>query len=424
MPEPKKTTKDMLGRDELTSVPVASSILLTHLQTITRKTEVVPLVDALNRICARDIRSPEDLPPCDRSTMDGYAVVSSDTFGASQSMPAYLNVIGEVSMGSVPEITITRGNCVKIPTGGILPDGADAVMMFEHTVAIDDTMIEIVKDVGSGANVIRRGDDIREKDLAVAAHKRLLPQDLGLLAGLGIANLHVFEQISVGIISTGDEIIEYTQPLSPGKIRNINSITIGSLVRQHNAQVSDYGIVSDDEASFFSTVEKAVRENHVVLFSGGSSVGMRDLGEQAISRLGPPGILIHGVALKPGKPIIIGLSNDTPIFGLPGHPVSAAVCFDLFVKPVIQFLSGDTISHKVPVATVKAILKRNINSSAGRLDIVRVCLEQTEEGFIATPVLGRSGAISSLSRAHGYFIIEEDTQGILEGNSIEVYVYQ
>lgn len=327
-------------------------------------------------------------------------------------------------MGAVPGTTVNRGNCMKIPTGGILPEGADAVMMFEHTVPIDDQMIEIVKDIGSGSNVIRKGDDISIDDLALARHSLLRPQELGLLAGLGISEIPVFKKVKVGIISTGDEIIEFTQPLLPGKVRNINSITLGSSAQQHGAEVIDYGIVSDREETFFSAIEKALTETDIVLFSGGSSVGMRDLGEQAIARLGSPGVLVHGVALKPGKPIIIGYVRNTPIFGLPGHPVSAAVCFDLFVKPVIHFLSGLNYDDQLPVPTVKAVLKRNINSAAGRLDLVRVRLSTDDDGYHAFPVLGRSGAISSLSRAHGYFMIDEDTQGIEEGNLIEVYLYQ
>ena len=399
-------------------------VLLSYLDSLEGEIETVPINEALGRITAQDINAPEHLPPYDRSTMDGYAVISSDTFGASQSMPSYLNVTGEVMMGEVPDLSLTSGNCIKIPTGGILPDGADAVMMFEHTVPIDELMIEIVKGIGSGSNVIRKGDDISIGDLAVTKHTRLRSQDLGLLAGLGITEVSVFKKIRVGILSTGDEIIDHSQPLLPGKIRNINSITLGSSAQQQGALIKDYGIVSDDETTFFSTVEKSVAENNLVLFSGGSSVGMKDLGAQAIARLGSPGVLVHGVALKPGKPIIIGCCGNTPIFGLPGHPVSAAVCFDLFVKPVIHYLSGLKDSDPLPAASITAILKRSINSAAGRLDLVRVRLSNSNGEYHAFPVLGRSGAISTLSRAHGFFMISEDIQGLQEGNLVEVYPYQ
>ena len=414
----------MLGREELTPVPSARSLIFPYLEARETETEIITIDKALGRVTAVDILSPEDLPPWDRSTMDGYAVISRDTFGASQSAPAYLNVTGEIKMGEVPDIQLKSGNCIKIPTGGILPPGADAVMMFEHTVPVDEQMIEIVKDVGNGSNVIRQGDDIRIGERAIGANTRLRPQDLGLLAGLGITDFSVFRKINVGIISTGDEIIEHTRPLAPGKIRNINSITIGALVRQQGALVTDYGIVSDNEDTFFSTVEQAVAETDIVLFSGGSSVGMRDLGEQAIARLGAPGILVHGVALKPGKPVIIGYCRNTPLFGLPGHPVSAAVCFDLFVKPAILMLSGIKHQDQQVEATIRAVLMRNINSAAGRLDIIRVRLRRENGACHAYPVLGKSGAISSMSRAHGYFMIDEDSQGLHKGQLIEVYPYQ
>lgn len=421
---PTESTRDMLGREKLIPVASARSLLISKLKGIRPGTEKLSLTDALDRVTAATISAPEDLPPRDRSTMDGFAVVAADTFGASQSLPAYVNVIGEVLMGSVPEGEITRGNCYRIPTGGIIPEGSDAVVMFEHTVPIDDQMIEIVKAVGSGSNIIRKGDDISRDKQALPSGWRLRPSDLGLLAGLGIAQVDVFKQVSVGIISTGDEIIDHTQPLTPGKTRNINSVTAQGMIRRCGAKVHDYGIVGDAEISFFRAVEQAVAENDLVLFSGGSSVGLRDLGEQAIERLGPPGILVHGVSLKPGKPVIIGLSGSTPIFGLPGHPVSAMVCFDFFVKPAIRILSGISQPEQTIEPVIGARLMRNINSAAGRLDLVRVQLVSENGEQCAYPVLGRSGAISTMSRANGYFLIDEDSQGVLSGDPVEVYPYQ
>ena len=420
-PEP---LRDMLGREGLTPVSEAQEILLEQLNSIRLATETVPLAEGLDRITSEEIIAPENLPPCDRSTMDGFAVVAADSFGASHSLPAYLNVTGEVFMGYKPEGMVSRGNCFKIPTGGVVPDGADAVIMLEHTVPIDEKMIELVKSVGSGSNIIRQGDDIRQGRRALSAGRLLRPQDLGLLAGLGISTVTVYRKISVGIISTGDEIIDYTKLPAPGEIRNINTVTITGQAKRCGAEVIDYGIVSDSENHFFSTVTTAVNETDLVIFSGGSSVGMRDLGEEAIKRLKPPGVLVHGVALKPGKPVIIGLSGNTPIFGLPGHPVSALNCFDFFVKPAIQAISGLERNKLMPKATVSARLMRNINSAAGRLDVIRVQLVYDSEGYQAQPILGRSGAISTLSRAHGYFLIAEDSQGLESGSLVEVHLYQ
>ena len=414
---------DMLGRAQLTGVAEARSLLLSHIAEIKPGAQVLPLDQCLDRVSASPVVAPEDLPPADRSTMDGYAVVAADTFGASQSMPGYLDIKGEVVMGEAPAGRISRGNCFKIPTGGLLPDGADAVVMHEHTVPVDDQVVEIIKPVGSGANLIRKGDDIVKGAVAVQRGQLLRPQELGLLAGLGISEVEVCSSIEVAIISTGDEIVDYRDIPSPGKIRDINSIVLGSLVRRCGALVKDYGIVSDDEDSFFTTVEEAVAETDLVLFSGGSSVGMRDLGEQAIERIGNPGILVHGVSLKPGKPVIIGLCHETPVFGLPGHPVSAMVCFDFFVRPAIERLSGASVSSENH-PSVQARLKRNINSAAGRMDVVRVQLELEEDVLQARPVLGKSGAISTLSQAHGYFLIDEDSQGVSTNDIVNVYLYR
>jgi molybdopterin molybdotransferase len=419
-PEP---LRDMLGREGLTPVSEAQTILLDHLTPVVLASETVPLAEGLDRITSEDIIAPENLPPCDRSTMDGFAVIAADTFGASQSLPAYLNVVGEVFMGDEPDGKVSRGSCYKIPTGGVMPKGADAVVMFEHTVPIDEKMIELVKGVGSGSNIIRQGDDIRQGQRALSAGRLLRPQDLGLLAGLGISTVAVYRKISVGIISTGDEIVDYTKLPAPGEIRNINTVTISSQAKRCGADVIDYGIVSDSEEEFYSTVARAVNETDLVLFSGGSSVGMRDLGEDAIKQLELPGVLVHGVALKPGKPVIIGLSGNTPIFGLPGHPVSALNCFEFFVKPAIQIISGLERNESFPEATVSARLMRNINSAAGRLDVIRVQLSCDVDDYQAHPILGKSGAISTLSRAHGYFIIAEDIQGLETGSLVKVYLY-
>lgn len=419
-----RKTKDMLGRNALISVNDALAYLMRHLKGVSLPTESLRIDKALDRITALEILSPENLPAHPRSTMDGFAVQATDTFGASESMPCYLNITGEVMMGENPREMVEKGSCFRIATGGLLPAGADAVVMFEHTVPVDDTMIEIVKSVGSGTNIINTGDDISLKQQALPAGHTLRPQDLGLLAGIGISTLEVYRPVKLGILSTGDEIIPYHENVNPGQIRNINSITISSQAKRLGAEVIDYGIVSDREDSFFPAIEKAVNENDLVVFSGGSSVGTRDLGEKAINSLGTPGVLVHGVALKPGKPIIIGLHGNKPIFGLPGHPVSAMVCFDYFVHAAIKKISGVVDSNPLPSSHVKATLGRNINSAPGRRDVIRVQLNTTNGKLLAVPVLGKSGSISTLSRAHGYIIIEEPLQGLTENTEVEVRLYQ
>jgi len=418
-----EVTRDMLGRQGLTRVDDALEILLSRLGTVTPETETVSLSAALGRITARQIISLEDLPAHTRSTMDGFAVQAVDTFGASESMPGYLRIIGEVVMGEQSSLVVDRGCCVRIPTGGLLPAGTDAVVMLENTVPIDESMIEVVKAVGVGTNLIAPGEDIGKGSPALPAGYCLRPQDIGLLAGLGMDRIEVYRGLRVGVLSTGDEIVPYTEVPPPGKVRDINGITLSSLIQRAGATANLYGIVSDRKDVFFPAVEKAVAENDIVLFSGGSSVGMRDLGEEAIASLGNPGILVHGVALKPGKPIIIGLTGTTPIFGLPGHPVSAMVCFELFVEPTIRHFSGLAVREELPQPVVLARLGRNINSAPGRRDLIRVRLSKQDSGWVAEPVLGKSGAITSISRAHGYFLIDEDSQGLTQDSEVKVVLY-
>lgn len=423
MAEPKHT-KDMLGRSGLIPVNEALQILLRHLKNIKTASQRIPLTEAFDRVLAESVISPEDLPAQARSTMDGYAVRAADTFGASESMPCYLNITGEVQMGAAPTGEVTKGCCYKIPTGGLLPDGADSVVMLEHTVPVDETMIEIIKGVGDGTNLIQKGEDIAKGKQALPDGHLLRPQDIGLLAGLGIAEVMVTRKVRVGILSTGDEIIAHTENPQPGQIRNINAIALAGFVKRAGGVYCDYGIVSDKIDIFLPAIKKAVKENDIVLFSGGSSVGVRDLGEQVVEALGPPGILVHGVTLKPGKPVLIGLSGNTPVFGLPGHPVSALVCFDFFVKPAIQQLSGQLNSPQLPTPYVMATLARNINSAPGRRDVVRVKIIKEDHGLVAAPILGKSGSISTLSRSNGYFLIEEDSQGVTENSVIKVYLFQ
>jgi molybdopterin molybdotransferase len=419
----KSHTKDMLGRSGLLPVDEALHILLDHLAGIRTASTSVSLIDGLDRILAEPIFSSEDLPAQARSTMDGYAVRAADTFGASESMPCYLNITGEVLMGTAPADKVHKGCCFKIPTGGLLPAGADSVVMLEHTVPVDETMIEVIKGVGSGTNLIQKGEDIAQGEMALADGHLLRPQDIGLLAGLGITEVLVTEKVRVGILSTGDEIIAHTKSPKPGQIRNINAPALAAAVRRAGGVARDYGIVSDEKEIFLPAIRTAIEENDLVLFSGGSSVGVRDLGEQVVEALGPPGILVHGVTLKPGKPVLIGQSGRTPIFGLPGHPVSALVCFDFFVKPAIELLSGRSARPKLPNSYIMAGLTRNINSAPGRLDVVRVKIIKEDETWRAEPVLGKSGSISTLSRSDGYFLIDEDSQGVNEISAVKVYLY-
>ncbi len=416
--------KDMLGRTGLTQVDTARTLLLEAITPLKQDGIRLPLDEALDRIVAQDITAQENLPPQPRSVMDGFAVRAADTFGASPSMPTYLEISGQVDMGEIPQGQVEQGKCYRIATGGFLPQGADAVVILEDTVPINETTIEVVQGVGPGSHIIKTGEDIAQGETAISRGHKLRPQDLGLLAGLGITEVTVTPRVRVGIVSTGDEIIAPSMAMVPGKIRDCNATTLAALVRRIGGEPHNYGIVKDVREIFFPALEKAAAENDVVLFSGGSSVGVRDLGEQAVAALGPPGIFLHGVALKPGKPLLVGFSDKTLLVGLPGHPVSAMTCFHLFIAPAIKKLSGETLRPEMPTATVTAQLSRNVNSAAGRRDVIRVRLiRNADDTLLAEPIMGKSGAISTLSRADGYVIIEEDKQGLAQGSITEAFRY-
>ena len=414
----------MLGRRDILGLDEALHLLRMNQPPCPGQKDSVELEKALNRVCADDIPAPENLPPFPRSTMDGYAVRAKDTFGAGEGLPAYLEINGEVLMGEYPETGPEAGNCFIIATGGILPPGTDAVVMLEHTINIDGRMIEVVKPVAAGDNVINTGDDVSRDQVLLAGGRLLRPQELGLLAGLGIERVNVFRQVRVGVISTGDEIVPYNQTPPPGKIRDVNSVNLAALVRNLHALPHFLGITPDNEQELTEALKAGLATNDIILLSGSSSVGTRDLGERVIEKMGPPGILLHGVAIKPGKPVIIARAADKMIFGLPGHPVSAAVAFDLFVRPVIKKLSGleDNIlpSHR----KLKARLSRNLNSTSGRTDFIRVKLEKmTDKEMAAVPILGKSGALSTMVQAHGYLVIREEQQGLPEGKMVEVILF-
>ncbi len=424
MNTPIKQNLDMLGRSQTVSLEKALQLLQRLLPDESVDSEIMPLEQGLGRVCAADILSPENLPLYPRSTMDGYAVRARDTFGAGEKLPAYLEVSGEVIMGTFPEHGPQPGACFRIATGGILPPGTDAVVMLEHTIDVDSTLIEVVQSVAAGANVINSGEDVAKDGLLLPAGQRLRPQDIALLAGVGLNAVTVFRRVRVGLISTGDEIVSYDQTPPPGKIRDMNSVSLAALTRNLNARPTFYGIAADNEESLTGMVQQAKTENDIVLLSGSSSVGVRDLGEKIIDKMGPPGIIVHGVSVKPGKPVIIARAGNTMIFGLPGHPVSAAVAFDLFVRPAIMHLSGIRADGLPLHRTVKARLRRNINSTSGRTDYIRVRITMNPgKDPEAHPILGKSGALSTMVRAHGYVVIAEKLQGLKEGELVEVRLF-
>ena len=417
--------KDMLGRDAVVSVETARDIFDKNFTLPEMLSEYISILDAAGRITAKDIVSPVNLPDFDRSSMDGYAVRAQDTFGATESLPAYLQIIGEVLMGEEPHIEISKGAAAKISTGGMLPKGADAVVILEHTQIIDKNSIEALYSVAPNENVVQVGEDIKKGEALVKKGHKIRPQDIGAFAGIGIDKITVYSKPKVAVITTGNEIIDIKGDSELGCVRDINSYYLSSLIHSDGGVPIRKGIIKDDYSELRSAVEESLSEADVVVLSGGSSVGARDLTAKVINDIGKQGVLVHGVSIKPGKPTIIGVVNKKPVFGLPGHPVAVGVSYGLFVKRVIRSLTGIILKDGESAdRMVKARLLKNIASASGREDYIRVQLKNEDNELTASPILGKSGLISTLVKATGYIVIPENRLGLEAGEMVEVYLYE
>ncbi|HMK44376.1 MAG TPA: gephyrin-like molybdotransferase Glp [Dissulfurispiraceae bacterium] len=401
----------------------ALTMLLDHLRNRTLAVETVPLHDAFGRILAVDIIAQEDLPGFARSIVDGYAVRAVDTFGAREQMPAYLTLAPEILMGTTPSFVLGKGEAAPIPTGGMLPEGADAVVMIEDSQVVSNTIVEIMHAAAPAENVIQRDEDIRIGECVLEKGQRLRPQDVGALAGLGIPSVEVFRRPIVAIVSTGDEIVPLGEPLTMGKVRDINSFTLRGLIQQQGSVALWKGIIRDDFESIRAVVAEALAESDMVLIVGGTSAGVRDMSAAVINAFDGPGVLFHGVAVKPGKPLIGGIIGSRPILGLPGHPAAAAICFANFIRPALDMLSGEHEKRTFP-RTVPARMAKAVASVAGREDHIRVRLDEGQSGLIAVPVLGKSGLITTLVRAHGTVAIAGPKLGLDAGEQVDVRLFE
>jgi molybdopterin molybdotransferase len=382
--------------------------------------ERVPLARALDRVLAQDLIAPLDLPDFARSTMDGFAVRAADTYGASEGLPAYLTLAGEVFMGTQADVTVGSGQAARIATGGMLPEGADAVVMVELTQEVDASTIEVVKPVAPGENVLQVGEDITSGAAILPRGHALRPQDLGGLAALGITEVAVARRLRVAIISSGDEVVPPDQTPKPGQIRDVNTSTLAALVERAGHEPLPLGVAPDVYEEIAALAQRGMEEADVVILSAGSSVSVRDMTAEVITSLGAPGILVHGVSLRPGKPTILAVADGKPVFGLPGNPVSCMVTFDLFVGPTLALLGGAEAPRR---QTVSARLARNIASAAGREDWVQVRLEQRDGELWAVPVFGKSNLIYTLVRADGMVRVELDAGGLYEAALVPVILF-
>jgi molybdopterin molybdotransferase len=416
--------KDMLGREELVTVEKALELLLKHTHFKGPREINLSIDNSYGMITSKDIISPEDLPAFDRSTVDGFAVNSSDTFGATENLPAYLAIRGEILMGEKPEFELKKGKVARISTGGMLPEGTDSVVMLEYTQQVDERTIEIVKPVAPGENVIKAGEDSKKDEYVLNKGHRLRPQDIGALAGLGITNVWVYEKPRVSIISTGDEIVPIDKDIKIGQVRDINSYNLSGLILDAGGIPVKKGIFSDTYDIISDVVNKSLRDSDMVLISGGSSVGTKDMTAQVINDMGKPGVLFHGVSIKPGKPLIGGIVDGIPVFGLPGHPAAVIVCFKIFVKPVLENLAGlnENRFDKEKI-TVMARIAKNISSSPGREEHISVSLEERNGEIWAVPIFGKSGLITTLIKADGTTVIPLRKLGVQEGEIVEVRLF-
>jgi len=383
------------------------------------ETEQVLLENTPGRILAEEIIADIDLPGFSRSTMDGYAVRASSTFGASDENPVYLNIVGSIAMGESPSFSVEQGETARISTGGMLPNGTDSVVMIEHTEIIDEKTIEAYKSAAPGQNVIEKGEDFTEGNVVLHSGQKIRPQETGLLAAFGKEKVKVFKKPVIGIISTGDEVVSVSQTPHPGQIRDINIYSLSGQVIEAGAIPLAFGIIKDDYKNLLGRCREALLESDMVLISGGSSVGTRDFTIEVLSALPDSEIIVHGISISPGKPTILARSGKKPLWGLPGHVVSAMIVFDAVVKPFIEKISGFLPEQKNRF-TLSARLTRNISSAQGRTEFIRVRLTEKEGILWAEPILGKSGLINTMIKADGLIEIGKNVEGLEKGSEVKV----
>ena len=382
--------------------------------------EKVGIENSLHRVLWEDVTSPVSLPEFPRSTVDGFALKAKDTFGVSEKNPAILRVVGEIPMGRVSDIVVNDGEAVKVATGGMVPTGADAVQMVEYTEWVDPQTIHASKTVAPLENVIQVGEDVKQGDGVLQRGHWIRPQDIGLMAGIGVRDVWVYLRPRVGIISSGDEIVPVDVTPAPGEVRDINRYTVVSMVEEIGGVPTFLGIAKDRFEDLKEKIELGLRETDMVVITGGSSVGTLDLTGEVLQIFPGTEILGHGISIRPGKPTLLADVGGKPFLGLPGHPVSAMVIFHFFGKPIIKILSGlskEGIWHQIKV---KAKAGRNIPSVAGREDYVRVRLEEKDGTLWAHPIFGKSGAIHHLVQANGLIRIGINEEGLEAGEEAEV----
>lgn len=400
------------GFKKLTSVDDALFLFLKELKPTRLGVDYVPINEALERVAAENILAPNDLPRFDRSAMDGYAIRANDTVEASEFKPKLLKLTRKDS--------VNKGEATQIWTGGMLPKGADAVVMLEHTRKAEGGM-EVLAALTPGENISKRGEDVRKNEIVAKAGIRLQPQHLGLLAGLGITHINVARKPKVALLSTGSELVEFGQKPKLGQVINANQLILSAMCKQIGAEPVNLGLARDQLDEITRRIGEAVKQADVVITTGGTSVGHADLVPIAVNKLGKHGVVIHGIAMRPAMPTALGIVQGKPVFILSGYPVAAMVGFEVFARPTILKLSG---IEDEPRPMLKAKLTRRVASALGRRVYLRVYVFEKEGEFFAEPIRTRgSGVLSTMTKANGYVVIPEAREGLEESETVIVHLF-
>jgi molybdopterin molybdotransferase len=394
-------------------VPVADAITMARRVAVRTETETVPLADAFRRVLADDVRTDVDIPGFTRSVMDGYAVRAAETTGSSDTNPAILAFRGRIAMGTGADGRVNASECMYIPTGGILPAGADAVVMAENTELLGNDVL-VKKPVAHGENVLLYNEDFPQGAIVLRKGRRISVQDTGVLAAAGCKGVPVSRLPRVGIISTGNELVTVDTVPGTGQVRDVNTVVVASFVREQGCLPVVYGIVRDERDAFSGALSRAAAECDAVLISGGSSKDDRDMAAAVIADLGE--VLVHGVAIAPGKPTIIGRCRNVPVMGLPGHPAAAFIVMMVIGRHLLAGMTGETVPEP---RTVPAKLALNVPSAKGREDYVRV---RVENG-IATPLFGKSGLLNTLVQSNGVVRVPAGREGLETGETVDVILW-
>jgi len=407
---------------KLLSLDEAKQVIQQHFKPIPSKIEEISLLDAYNRVLAEDVKAALDVPPFNRSTVDGYAVKAKDTFGAEENKPVKLKICGTVNAGEQPKIEVMQGTAAEIATGAPIPKGADAVIMFENTER-KISGLYVYDAVAKGENIMKAGADIKKGQTVLKRGQLLHSREIGVLAALGMEKVKVYEIPQIAVLSTGAEITELGAELLPGKIYDINAYSLSVAVQESGGKPIFFGVFPDDLSKIQKALERAITVADLVITSGGVSVGPKDVIPRALNSLGNPGVIISGIAIKPGKPTTVALINGKPIFSLPGHPTSALMVFHLLVRPIIQTMAGMKESKSLKV---KAHSGMRLFPAKGRRTFIMVKLRREKSGcYIAEPVpTGLSGAITTLAKADGFVEVTENQQFIDANEEVAVYLFK